>query len=410
MKFKIFIILSLFLCNSWSIGSENRIADLQSYALSRNPGIRVLDQRVEAARGLMIQAGLPLNPVAGYVSDDIGVGGTSGKHGIEIAQEIETGNKRAYATEVANLETQSIMLEREILFHRVNNEVRTLAWKVQSARRMLHIRKELKKLAEETEQMGTKFRKINEISEMNLLHFSVQKHEADLAVLVARNREIAAEKELKAFLGPDFGPIGELADSLESLLEQPEKPEDELLNSILTNNPRMMLAKLVVRQKQTELALERANSRPNITVGGGVFYDTQNTSTVAAAGIALPIQIFDRNQGNIRSAQAGYAAAVQEVEQVQLEIQQKFAVIYQEYRIAREESLIYKKDILPKLNKSYEMSIQAYKKSELEILEIFNSQVAVFDAWTKYIDSLTRLAETTTLLEGMLLESDEYLD
>ncbi|MDO5565013.1 MAG: TolC family protein, partial [Planctomycetia bacterium] len=129
-------------------GQAVSIAELQAVAVSRNPAIAVLDQQIEAARGTTVQAGLPYNPTVGYESEDIGVGGKAGKHGVVLSQEFMTGNKRGYAENASRLEMEVLIRQRDSLSMGVANEVRALAWQVQAARELVAVRTYLKQLAD----------------------------------------------------------------------------------------------------------------------------------------------------------------------------------------------------------------------------------------------------------------------
>lgn len=386
------------------------IADLQAAALSRNPAIAVLEQKIEAARGMAIQAGLPYNPTIGYDSEDIGVAGKAGKHGVVLSQEFMTGNKRGYAQNAGNLEVEVLIRQRDSLSQGVANEVRALAWRVLAARELVAVRNWLKQLADTTEKQAKEFRRIGEISEMNLLQLSVQAQESGLAVLTAQNRQIAAERELSALLGPEFQTIGPLSDSLANLLDLNEMNEESFLNNIIANSPQIKEAQAAAQQKQAIIALEQSRAKSNVTVGGGVYYDAGDERSIAAANVSMPIRLYDQNQGNILRAQAEYNAAVRQVEQIELQLRQQCAQIYQTYKTARQESLIYRDSVLPNLKKSYEMNFQAFKQAQIGFLEMSNSQIAYFEASAKFIESQYRLAEAITLLEGMLLNSGRSMN
>ena len=69
------------------------LAQLEQIALERNPTLSQAAMRIESARGQCQQVGLYPNPVAGYVSEEMGSGGTAGKQGAFVSQEIVTGGK-----------------------------------------------------------------------------------------------------------------------------------------------------------------------------------------------------------------------------------------------------------------------------------------------------------------------------
>ena len=84
-----------------------------------------------------------------------------------------------------------------------------------------------------------------------------------------------------------------------------------------------------------ELACQLAAQRPNFEVETAVKYDTSSDFTVADVGLAVPLPLFDRNQGSVLEAQAHLRAASNEVRRIELELCNRFATVFQEYAVAR---------------------------------------------------------------------------
>lgn len=398
--------------------SENRseilpsvtISELQARVLATHPAIAALDERIAAANGETLQASLPYNPTIGYMADDLGTPGAgSGKQGIVFSQEIRTAGKRSLARNAGAWEVETLTHERETVAQGVANEVRCLAYRLLAARRLATVRENLEKLAAETEKQGEALRAAGEMSVMNLLQLTVQKNTAAMAAKTAVMDRTAAERELAALLGEEILSFGEISDPLEGPLDEPLPEESVLLAAILANTPAMRQAEAAVEQKRAALSLETANSRPNVSAEGNVHYDSGEKTTLAAAGISVPLQIFDRNQGAIQKAQAEVQAAMRDAERLRLGIAQKAARVYRNGETARQEALTYRDEILPALKKSYEMNFQGFRLAQIGFLEMSNSQTVYFEASAAYVESLLRLSEAVALLDGMLLENDEPL-
>ena len=67
--------------------------ELEQMAQANNPAIGQAAARVAALRGNWVQVGLPPNPTAGYLAEEIGNEGTAGMQGGYIGQEFITGGK-----------------------------------------------------------------------------------------------------------------------------------------------------------------------------------------------------------------------------------------------------------------------------------------------------------------------------
>src|SRR6516165_9822534 len=126
------------------------LAALEQLALERNPTLLQAGANIEAAQGRAQQAGLYPNPTVGYVGERIGAGGTAGEmQGLFIDQTIVTAGKlrldRAkYAQEVSQAEALAFAQE-----YRVLNSVRIRFYQLLAMQRLLDVRTELLKVAED---------------------------------------------------------------------------------------------------------------------------------------------------------------------------------------------------------------------------------------------------------------------
>src|SRR5262245_28513621 len=126
------------------------LADLEQLALQGNPTLRQTAAQVEAARGRAVQAGLYPNPTVGYQGELIGVEGTAGElQGLFIDQTIVTAGKlrlsRAkFAQEVSQAEALALAQQ-----YRVRNGVRMRFYQLLAMQRLLDVRADLLKVAED---------------------------------------------------------------------------------------------------------------------------------------------------------------------------------------------------------------------------------------------------------------------
>ena len=84
-------------------GRPYTLADFQRLAAANNPALRQAASDVEAARGLMIQAGLYPNPTIGYETNPDNNNTGSGVQGAFIDQVIKTGGKLTIAVAGARM-------------------------------------------------------------------------------------------------------------------------------------------------------------------------------------------------------------------------------------------------------------------------------------------------------------------
>ena len=67
-----------------------------------------------------------------------------------------------------------------------------------------------------------------------------------------------------------------------------------------------------VQRAKFALARAQAGRTPDVDVEAAVRYKDATENTTATIGIGVPLQIFDRNQGNISRAYASFGSVLSE--------------------------------------------------------------------------------------------------
>jgi cobalt-zinc-cadmium efflux system outer membrane protein len=142
---------------------------------------------------------------------------------------------------------------------------------------------------------------------------------------------------------------------------------------------------------------------PNLGLQAAVQYDNATQDTFATVQAGVPMPIFNRNQGNIRTAQAELMAAQKEAQRVQLELQQRLAGVFEQYATAQYQVEKYSRDILPSAQASLDLANQGYRQGEYSYLFLLTAQRTYFQTNLIYLDSLRELRAASTAIEGNLL-------
>jgi cobalt-zinc-cadmium efflux system outer membrane protein len=124
---------------------------------------------------------------------------------------------------------------------------------------------------------------------------------------------------------------------------------------------------------------------------------------VATIQIGMPLQIFNRNQGNIARTQAELASAHSEVQRVELALQDRLADAFEQYANSRQQTQRYISDILPDATTTLELVRAGYEQGEFGYLELLTAQRTYFRASLAYVESLRELRLSGIRIEGMLM-------
>jgi outer membrane protein, heavy metal efflux system len=382
--------------------SGTTLPDLENMALQCNPTLAQAADHIAAARGRWLQAGLYPNPTAGYIGAEIGNEGRAGQQGGYVGQEVVTAGKLRKSRDVAAQEVHQAEWDWQSQRQRVLTDVRRGFYDALVAQRTLELTERLLRIGEEGVRSTEALLQAQEVARADVLQAQIEAETARVLHERAKNRHAAAWRNLAAVVGvPDMPATPLVGDPSDGL---PLLTWENAYNRLLAESPQLAAAQTGVARARATLDRECAQRVPNFDLMTSVQRDnaTQYTWATVQAGAALPL--FNRNQGNIRRAQAELSAAHGEVQRVQLELQQRLAGVFEQYATARYQVEKYSRDILPNARASLDLATKGYQQGEYNYLYLLTAQRTYFNTNLTYLDSLRDLRHAAAAIEGNLLE------
>jgi outer membrane protein, heavy metal efflux system len=377
------------------------LGELEEMAVRCNPTLAQAASRIEAARGRYVQAGLYPNPIAGYIGAEIGNEKQSGQQGSFVGQEIVTAGKLRLSRSVVEQEIRQAEWAWQSQRQRVLTDVRRSFYEVLVAQRTMELTEQLVHIGEEGVKTTESLMRAKEVARADVLQASIESDSANVLLERARNRHAASWRNLAAVAGAaDMPPrplAGEAWDGLSVLTWE------DTYSRLLAESPQLASARAGIARAQATLNRECAQRVPNIDLQAAVQYDNNTKDTFATVQAGVPMPLFNRNQGNIRRAQAELMAAQNEIQKVQLELQQRLAAVFEQYTTARYQVEKYSRDIIPKAQESLDLANKGYRQGEYNYLFLLTAQRTYFQTNVIYLDALRELRTAATAIEGNLL-------
>jgi cobalt-zinc-cadmium efflux system outer membrane protein len=379
------------------------LSDLESMALACNPTLVRAQALVAAARGTCVQVGLKPNPNVGYEGQQLGSGGLAEQHGILLEQEIVTGGKlrlnRAVASQQVAIAEQEFVAVRQ----RILTDIRITFFQVLVAQRQIEVATELARLSEEVSKSVDALHRAQEVGRVDVLQADLERQQADILAQSAQQRLAGAWRELAAV-------IGEPTLVIQTLIGDPAAPSsditfDEALARLLSQSPEVASAAAEIQRARLALERERVQTIPNVTVQGLVNWQDNGIGGQADGGVMLsvPVPVFDRNQGAIMRAGRELVAARQAMAQLELDLQQRLAPVYENYANARQQAMQYRNSILPKAEESLKLTRVMYQAGEINYTGLLTAQRTFAFANREFLDAVLRLRTAEAKIEGLLL-------
>jgi outer membrane protein, heavy metal efflux system len=378
-----------------------RLEDLEQIALGRNPTLVQARMVVRAAQGGYLQEGLYPNPTIGYLGGDIGLEGTAGQQGAVFGQEIVTSGKLRLGSSVAGHEVRIARHGLEAQRQRVLNDVRTGYYQVLLAQKMIDVHQELLRISQEIAQAMEKALTLQEVSRADALQVRIEAERARVGLEEVENNHQIAWYQLATVLGQPEMPPAALVGSVEMDLPTPSR--EEALGRLMAQSPELAHARSGVDRARCQVALQCAERVPNFEFEMWAKHDAITDEGLLDVGVGLPLPLFNRNQGNIVTAQAELIAAQREVERVELDLRNRFAVAFGEFVNARRLVDSYANTILPNGEESLRLFRLGLRDGEFGYLTLLTAQRTYFNDNLEYLASLQEFWARAVELDGMLL-------
>jgi cobalt-zinc-cadmium efflux system outer membrane protein len=371
-------------------------------ALQTNPTLAQAAAQVEAAQGRAQQAGLYPNPTVGYEADRINAAGTPGElQGAFVDQTIVTAgklrlNRARYAQEISQLEAHALGQQ-----YRVCNGVRIRFYHLLAMQRLLDVQADLLKVAQDAVQTTEELLNVGAANQADLLQARIEARQERVALENSRTLYAAAWQQLAALVGNACLPVSRLQGDLEILGAVPDY--DTALAHLLEASPEILIARAEVVRNQFALKREQVEPIPNVQVrvSNGYDFETRNNVTSVQVGVRLPI--FDKNQGNIRAAEAQLAYAQADLTRVELSLRQRLARTYARYQTARAVVQSYREENLPEARQAYELYLASFRSRRAAWPQVLVAQRTYFQLSVDYVEALEQLRRAEVAILGLLL-------
>lgn len=377
------------------------LGQLEELALLHNPTLEQAAAGVEVERGNYQQAGLYPNPQIGYVNSTSNRSSEKQSNGAFFSQEVVTAGKLRKAQHWEAQELNKIGWDLEAQRQRVLTDVEIRFYEALGAQHAVLTGKRLVSLSERGLATVQLLFDNKTASRADVLQAKIQLETVRTALDEAVERHTAAWSQLANVVGlPELEPTlldGSLDDELPALEWQTS------WQSLLANSPQLRSAEAERDHAYAELMLARAQAVPNVTIQAVAEYDRATQSSTVSSLVAVPLPIFNRNQGNIYRASSDIRVACAEIERTKLVLRDLLADSFRRYQTSRKQALRLRDSILPDAQENLELTELGYKAGESSFLQALTARHTYIETQLAYIESLTELRKVAAEIEGLQL-------
>lgn len=383
------------------IATRMTLADLESLALSNNPTLEQAAAGVEVERGSFQQAGLYPNPQIGYVNGASDKSSVKQSNGAFFSQEIVTAGKLKKAQNWEANEVNKVAWDLEAQRTRVLTDVKIRYYDVLGAQHSVLTLKKLERIADRGLETVRQLLDAKNATRADMLQAKIQLETVRASLDEATERHSAAWQQLANVVG--------MPDLETTLLDGKLDEELPMLDAraswekLLSSSPQLRSAEAERDHAHAELILAEAQAIPNVTLQAVAEYDRATQSTNVSTLAALPLPVFNRNQGNIYRAASDIRVACSEIERTKLVLRDLLADSFRRYQTSLKQSKRFQDSILPDAQENLELTEQGYKVGESSFLQVLTARQTYIEAELSYVESLTELRKVTAEIEGLQL-------
>lgn len=286
------------------------VESLVATALANHPELQSVEAEVAAARGQRVQAARWKNPnfsseMGGRRITDSGgnLNGTGYTLGVSVTQTFEFPGKASLRKALADHQVEIAELGVKQFRHALAGQVRSLAMEFQATLVELEGAEEIRQRSSELiALLKTKPAiAVPQLIETRIVEGSLWELKQSLSELNQRRDEVRIE--LNTLLGrPPAWPL-----VLSSSLSAPPAAGDlsKLTASALSRNIQLQIRAAELRRATMEVSASRLAAAPDFEIGPFYSRDVAGDVEENLGGmISLPLPLWDRNEGNIATADA----------------------------------------------------------------------------------------------------------
>jgi cobalt-zinc-cadmium efflux system outer membrane protein len=395
-------------------GRPLTLSDLQGLAVANHPSIRNAVAGIEAARGVVKQAGAYPNPTVAWEADTVGTsgavgagtgGGGSGYQGAWVDQVIKGASDLKLATAAALMDLRNAELALKKSRSDLATQVRTSYFAILVARENIKVSRALAKFTDEVYRRQVDLLIAGIAAPYEPMQLRALAQQARLNLYQAENQYRASWRQLAANLSLPNMPPTELAGRVD--LPVPVFDYHAVRDYVLNRHTDVLTGLNGIQKARYLLELARVTPFPDFDVRMIVQKDyTAPPFVVAWSGaVSVKLPVWDLNRGNIQQARGQLTQAYTVPQTTKLQLTVTLADAYNRYLNAKEQVQIVMQQIQDQV-RGYRGVYERYRRTfppEVSFGDVVTAQQTLVTYVSAYITALglqwTAVVDVANLLQ-----------
>ncbi len=298
-------------------------------------------------------------------------GSYSGQYFIQLQQLIKTARKRGKLIDLATTNTKLSELQLQDVLRNLRYQLRTDYYTLlQQLSNKSLLEQQQQQLARLLTGMQAQFTAGNiaqkELLRIQALQISLQQDITDL------NKSITDTEA-------DFKTLLQVKESTFYKPQEPAATELVLTDTLAAlqqlgkqNNPNYQLQQTQTLYQRQNLTYQKALRVPDITLGPNFDRNSNFAQNYVGLGISLPLPVFNKNQGNIKSAEFSIKQQEAITQNAETDLQNSISNAYHKLQFTIQQNNTTQKDFYSKYQGMFQNMLKSYQQKQISLLEFID--------------------------------------
>ncbi len=364
-------------------------------ALNRHPDLRAAAAEWASAQALTQQAGAWPNPeISAQVEDPRGVARTTT---FQWSQSIEAAGKRSARVDAAQWVARQAQSDAEAREASVRARLSQAFYSAVAAQQRVTLSADQARWAAQARSTAARRVAAGKSPPLEEVKAQVAEVQTLSAHRTAQGEWRAAWQALVQAMGGDAQGAQRVKGDLNAL---PDVSHWQGAATRIDDTRAVQRAQFSLSHRESLVTMERTRSRPDLSVQLGIKRDAQAGRNQPVFGVALPIPLWDRNQGAITAALRQSERAEAELGATRAEILSRATTALEQLQSAVEQTHTLRNTALPAARQALDIASKGYELGKFGILDVLDAQRTLFEVQQQSISS----AEQAFQAQGRLIE------
>jgi len=184
------------------------------------------------------------------------------------------------------------------------------------------------------------------------------------------------------------------------------RPLPELVQYLL-QSPELARWSTERARGQAELERAEADAIPDVDVSAGAKWVQEAGSSAFLVGLAVPVPLFDRQQGSVEAARVALARTEEQRRAAEIDTRMALGERHRRLSMAQRSATVLRDKVLPAAEVAFAAAKEGFSAGKFNFIEVLDAQRTLFEVRARYVDALSAYHSAHAEVERLVGEMPE---